>query len=99
VYEYSGRDVRELLVDGPDPRLEHRGRSVFCIEARCGTPDCVAPVRILAVMGNDADPNVEGEKLLLEMHVHEICCIVGDPLTRSRGTPPRFYFDNDWNPY
>jgi hypothetical protein len=49
-------------------------------------------------MGNGADPNVEGEKLLLQMTVDEMQCIDHHTVTRARGTP-RFYFDEDWNPY
>ena len=87
-----------MIRSQPDPRLDHRGSSIVCIEARCGEESCVAPVRILAVMPNDADPNVDGEKLLQQMTVDEMHCIVGHTVIRARGTP-RFYFDDDWSQY
>jgi hypothetical protein len=49
-------------------------------------------------MGNDANPNVEGEKLLLQIAVDEMRCILGHRVVKTQGTP-HFYFDEDWNPY
>ena len=97
---YYGRDVRQIWFDPqqPDPRIDHRGSSIVCIEARCGEESCVAPVRILAVMGTDANPNVEGEKLLSQMTVDEMRCILDHVQGRTRGTP-LFHFDEDWQQF
>jgi len=84
VCEYSSGDVQIHLFDGLDPRLTHRGRSVVCVEAPCGMQGCGSPIRILAIMGNDADPNIEGVRLLAQMTVHEIHCLVGHSLTGKR---------------
>lgn len=97
---HYGHKVDQIWFDPgqQDPRIDHRGSSIVCIEARCGELICVALVRILAVMGTDADLNVEGEKLLLEMTVDEMRCIFEHRVVKTRGTP-HFYFDEDWNPY
>lgn len=100
IYEYTSRDVLDLVIDKRMSLPRKKMQRVVCIELRCDAENCRSQVQIHTVAEFDIK-SVPALRTILERATpHSICCDSDKRHTMT--TAPRFeavlhlWFDEDW---